>query len=146
LAAPAPVRRFVDAALEFSVVGSFSRIGSSVRSRVAGWEPVGPDQGAGKRVLVTGANSGLGFATAADLLRAGARVSILVRSEDKARDTVARLSDDLGEDVSDRVTSDTADLLDLRSVRAFADRELASGAGSTRSCTTPARPCSNAAR
>jgi dehydrogenase/reductase SDR family member 12 len=54
-----------------------------VRSRLAGWEPVGPDQGAGKRVLVTGANSGLGFATAADLLRAGAQVALLVRSEDK---------------------------------------------------------------
>jgi dehydrogenase/reductase SDR family member 12 len=128
VAAPAPVRRLVDAALEFSVVGSFSRIGSSVRSRLAGWEPVGPDQGAGKRVLVTGANSGLGFATAADLLRAGARVAVLVRSEDKARETVDRLGREVGEDVGDRVTFGTADLLDLASVRAFAERELASGA------------------
>jgi dehydrogenase/reductase SDR family member 12 len=127
LAAPAPVRRFVDAALEFSVVGSFSRIGSSVRSRLAGWEPVGPDQGAGKRVLVTGANSGLGYATALGVLRSGARVAMLVRSTAKGEDTIVRLSEDLGTDVRERVSFDTADLLDLSSVRAFAERELTSG-------------------
>jgi dehydrogenase/reductase SDR family member 12 len=127
VAAPAPVRRVVDAALEFTVVLSFSRIGYGVRSRLGGWEPVGADQGAGKRVLVTGANSGLGYATALGLLRAGARVAMLVRSTAKGEDTVARLREDLGADVSDRVSFDTADLLDLGSVRAFADRELAGG-------------------
>jgi dehydrogenase/reductase SDR family member 12 len=127
VAAPAPVRRVVDAALEFTVVLSFSRIGYGVRSRVGGWEPVGADEGAGKRVLVTGANSGLGYATALGLLRAGARVAMLVRSTAKGEDTIARLSEDLGTDVRDRVSFDTADLLDLGSVRAFADRELAGG-------------------
>jgi dehydrogenase/reductase SDR family member 12 len=125
--APAPVRRAVDAALEFTVVLSFSRVGYEVRSRVAGWSPLGPDAGAGQRVLVTGANSGLGYATALGLLRSGARVAVLVRSDDKGRDTIERLGRDLGEDVRGRVTFDTADLLDLTSVRAFADRELASG-------------------
>jgi dehydrogenase/reductase SDR family member 12 len=125
--APAPVRRVVDAALEFTVVLSFSRVGYEVRSRVAGWKPLGPEAGAGQRVLVTGANSGLGYATALGLLRSGARVAMLVRSVEKGRDTVERLGRDLGEDVSDRVTFDTADLLDLASVRAFADRELAGG-------------------
>jgi dehydrogenase/reductase SDR family member 12 len=125
--APATVRRAVDAALEFTVVLSFSRIGYEVRSRVAGWQPVGSRAGAGKRVLVTGANSGLGYASALGLLRGGARVAMLVRSDDKGRDTIERLGRDLGEDVTDRVTFDTADLLDLASVRAFADRERARG-------------------
>jgi dehydrogenase/reductase SDR family member 12 len=127
VAAPAPVRRVVDAALEFTVVLSFSRVGYEVRSRLGGWEPVGGDAGAGKRVLVTGANSGLGYATALGLLQAGARVAMLVRSTAKGEDTVARLGEELGTDVSDRVSFDTADLLDLSSVRAFADRELAGG-------------------
>jgi dehydrogenase/reductase SDR family member 12 len=125
--APAPVRRVVDAALEFTVVLSFSRVGYEVRSRLAGWEPVGPEAGTGKRVLVTGANSGLGYATALGLLRAGARVAMLVRSDEKGRDTTERLSRDLGTDAADRVSFDTADLLDLASVRSLADRQLAAG-------------------
>jgi dehydrogenase/reductase SDR family member 12 len=124
---PTPLRRAADSALEFTVVLSFSRIGHAVRSRLGAWEPVGPEVGAGRRVLVTGANSGLGYATALGVLRGGAEVTLLVRSEQKGLDTLARLSHDLGEDLGDRVSFDTADLLDLASVRAFAERQLAAG-------------------
>jgi dehydrogenase/reductase SDR family member 12 len=125
--APAPVRRAVDSALEFTIVLSFSRVGYAARSRLAGWEPVTPAEAAGRQVLVTGANSGLGYATALGALRAGARVSLLVRSQEKGDETRTRLARDLGADVGDRVTFDVADLLDLASVRAVAERKLAAG-------------------
>jgi dehydrogenase/reductase SDR family member 12 len=127
VAVPALLRRAADSVLEFTVVLSFSRIGYAARSRLGDWAPVGSEAGVGRRVLVTGANSGLGYATALGALRTGARVALLVRSEEKGRDTRARLAHDLGDDVSDRVSFDVADLLDLTSVRAFADRQLAAG-------------------
>jgi NAD(P)-dependent dehydrogenase (short-subunit alcohol dehydrogenase family) len=46
---------------------------------------------AGKRVLVTGASSGLGLAMSRALARAGARVAVSSRDERRARDTAAEL-------------------------------------------------------
>ena len=122
---PAPITRAVDAALELTIVPSFSRVGYAVRSRLEGWEPVDQLPGAGRRVLVTGANSGLGYATARTLLRAGANVLVSVRSEEKARDTRRRLEADLGRGLGDQLETDLLDLGDLAQVRAFAARRLA---------------------
>jgi dehydrogenase/reductase SDR family member 12 len=127
VAAPALLRRVVDSALEFTVVGSFSRLGYAARSRLGAWTPVGPEDAAGRRVLITGANSGLGFATALAALRAGANVFLLVRSQAKGEATVDLLASELGEEVRAQVEVDVADLLDLSSVRAFADRRLVAG-------------------
>jgi hypothetical protein len=46
---PAPLTRAVDAALEATVVLSFSKVGHAVRSRLDGWTPVAdlPGQGGG---------------------------------------------------------------------------------------------------
>ncbi len=122
---PTPLVRAVDTAMEASVVLSFSRIGYEVRSRLEGWRPLEDLPGTGQRVLVTGANSGLGYATARMLLRAGAQVLLVVRSEAKGEDTLDRLSADLGRDVRGEASYDLADLADLASVRALADRLLA---------------------
>jgi dehydrogenase/reductase SDR family member 12 len=119
---PAPVTRAVDAALEATVVLSFSRLGHAVRSRLDDWTPLSDLPGAGRRIVVTGANSGLGYATARALLRSGARVLVTVRSEDKAADTRARLTADLGRDLDEVLETDLLDLGDLGSVRAFAAR------------------------
>ena len=57
------VRDLVDTAMEASVVPSFSRAGHAVRRRLFEWQPL---PRADSRVcVVTGANSGLGYATAA---------------------------------------------------------------------------------
>lgn len=68
----------LDALLEASVVGSFTRIGPAVRGRLDRWDDLA-GAGAGRRVLVTGANRGLGFAAATGLLARGAEVVATVR-------------------------------------------------------------------
>ncbi|GAA0458338.1 oxidoreductase [Streptomyces olivaceiscleroticus] len=79
-----------------------------------------PDQ-SGRLAVVTGANSGLGYATARELARRGARVVLACRDKDRGAAAVARLHSELpASDVALR----TLDLADLASVRAFAD-ELA---------------------
>jgi dehydrogenase/reductase SDR family member 12 len=112
--------RAVDAALEATVVLSFSRIGYEARSRLQHWAPIEDLPGAGRTVVVTGANSGLGYATSRAALAAGARVVVLARSRDKADDTLARLRSEAGSDAD--LGSDTADLSDLDAVRAVASR------------------------
>lgn len=119
----APVSRTVDLVLEASVVGSFSRVGTLVRSQLDDWAPVDGLDGTGRTVLVTGANSGLGYATARALLRAGAAVRLLVRTQGKADDTMARLRDEVGGEPD--LAAVTADLTDLAQVDAAADALLA---------------------
>lgn len=109
--------RLVDAALEATVVGSFSRIGPAVRSRLEGWTPVGALDLTGRTVLVTGGNGGLGTATVELLAEAGATVHITVRSEDKGVRTVDEVRRATG---SDDVHWWLLDLTDLEAVRAFA--------------------------
>jgi NAD(P)-dependent dehydrogenase (short-subunit alcohol dehydrogenase family) len=68
---------------------------------------------AGRTVVVTGANSGLGLVTARELARAGAHVTLAVR--DLARGEQAAAS------IAGTVTVARLDLADLKSVRTFAD-------------------------
>jgi NAD(P)-dependent dehydrogenase (short-subunit alcohol dehydrogenase family) len=67
---------------------------------------------AGRTAVVTGANSGLGLATARELVRAGARVTLAVRDPARGEAAAATLDGD--------VTVRRLDLADLESVRAFA--------------------------
>ncbi|WNG80968.1 oxidoreductase [Mycobacterium sp. ITM-2016-00316] len=69
---------------------------------------------AGRRVIVTGANSGLGLITARELARVGASVVLAVRNTAKGDDAAATMTGD--------VTVRVLDLQDLASVRAFADQ------------------------
>lgn len=72
----------------------------------------------GKLAVVTGGYSGLGLETTRALTKAGARVVVPARRPDTAREALA---------VIDGAEVDTLDLGDLDSVRAFAERFLASG-------------------
>jgi len=118
----------LDRALEASVIGSFSRIGIRLRRRAAWWGD-DPD-GHGRRVLVTGGNSGLGFATARALLERGARVLITTRDDDRARSArtalidavVARSADASRAEVGTRLDAAVLDLDALDSVRSLAAR------------------------
>ncbi|MFI1508086.1 oxidoreductase [Streptomyces sp. NPDC020597] len=75
-----------------------------------------PDQG-GRTAVVTGANSGLGYVTARELARRGARVVLACRSEARGRDAVERLRAEVPQA---EVELGSLDLGDLTSVRAFA--------------------------
>lgn len=84
----------------------------------------------GKTVLITGANSGLGRATAAELLRMGARVIMGCRDRARAEEAARELRRDLrpagGPDaggVGELVVKEL-DLASLRSVRAFCQEML----------------------
>jgi NAD(P)-dependent dehydrogenase (short-subunit alcohol dehydrogenase family) len=79
---------------------------------VPGWTVAdAPDQ-TGRCVVVTGANSGLGEATAKALAARGASVVLACRNLEKAKVAAARMTGD--------VTIRQLDLADLASVRAFA--------------------------
>ncbi len=125
---PAPLARAVDAALEATVVLSFSKVGHAVRSRLDGWEALDDLDATDRRIVVTGANSGLGYATTRALLRSGATVIATVRTEEKAGATRAALEEDLGRSLDEQLHTDLLDLSDLSSVRAFAARRLAEAA------------------
>ncbi|ANP54881.1 NAD(P)-dependent dehydrogenase (short-subunit alcohol dehydrogenase family) [Streptomyces griseochromogenes] len=77
-----------------------------------------PDQ-SGRLAVVTGANSGLGYVTARELARKGARVVLACRSEARGRDAGDRIT---AEVPGAEVEVTRLDLGDLGSVRDFADR------------------------
>ncbi|MFF7973365.1 oxidoreductase [Streptomyces sp. NPDC007905] len=77
-----------------------------------------PDQ-TGRVAVATGANSGLGYVTARELARKGARVVLACRSGTRGGEAVGRL---LGEVPRASVELARLDLGDLRSVRDFAGR------------------------
>lgn len=108
--------RIADTALEATIVGSFTKIGPAVRSRLDDWRPLSDFDLTGRTVLVTGGNGGLGTATVELLVEAGATVHITVRSEEKGVRTVDEVRRATG---SDDVHFWTLDLMDLDAVRAF---------------------------
>ena len=81
----------VDQALEFAIVPSFTRIGYAVRSRLDHWAPLDRYDLTGRVVVITGATSGLGLATAQTLAAGGAAVEIVARNEAKATGVCQRL-------------------------------------------------------
>ncbi len=77
-----------------------------------------PDQ-TGKRAIVTGANSGVGFQTARELARAGAEVVLACRSAERGEAAAAEIR---AEQPGAKVEAGLLDLSTLASVRAFAER------------------------
>lgn len=108
----------LDSALEATIVGSFTRIGPAVRSRLDDWTAVADHDLTGRTMLVTGGNGGLGTAAVELLAEAGATVHMTVRSEEKGERTVDEVRRSTG---SDDVHWWVLDLMDLDAVRSFAD-------------------------
>jgi retinol dehydrogenase 12 len=79
---------------------------------------------AGQTFLVTGANAGVGLATATDLARRGGRVHIACRSKAKGEAAIAAIATQTG---SDQLNLLHLDLADLASVRRCAQDYLALG-------------------
>ncbi len=114
--------RAVDALLEASVVGSFSKTGPLVRRRTAAWRPY--DRMDGRFAVVTGATSGLGLTAAIELARLGAHVRLVGRSASKLNGVLDRIRSDVS---GAEVTGSRADLSDLADVRRLADDLVETG-------------------
>jgi len=80
---------------------------------MSGWTAADLPSFAGRTVIVTGANSGLGLVTARELARVGAKTILAVRNKAKGDEAAAAMTGD--------VEVRSLDLQDLASVRAFAD-------------------------
>ncbi|MCV0404186.1 MAG: SDR family NAD(P)-dependent oxidoreductase [Chloroflexi bacterium] len=113
----------VDAVLELSIVGSFSRIGYAVRRRLHAWSDPVPGSLDGQTALVTGPTSGLGRQAVDELAALGARVILVGRSPDKLAAVADELTERHGED---RFPTVEADLGSLDSIRSAVEQILAS--------------------
>jgi NAD(P)-dependent dehydrogenase (short-subunit alcohol dehydrogenase family) len=109
--------RAADALLEASVIGSFSRIGISARSRLLPEFSTGHQFAGGRVALVTGATSGLGLVAASELAWCGWTVHFLAR--DPARAARAQRQMAAAGRSGATVSYGIADLEDTDSVRAF---------------------------
>lgn len=108
----APIAAATRSVLDVSPVGSFDRLGFA-RHALA-FDPADLDVDlTGRRVVVTGANSGIGYATSLALADLGAEVTLLCRNPERAEDAVQKIREVTG---SRRVTSMIVDLSDLADV------------------------------
>ena len=81
--------RALDTALEATIVASFSRVGAVLRRATQDWAPVPSMEG--RNILVTGASSGIGRATALALSRAGADLWVCGRDEGRLEELALRI-------------------------------------------------------
>ncbi len=114
---PSVFTRFADAALDRSLVLGYTRIGPALRRS---WWPADPEPGSllGKRVVVTGATSGIGEAMVASFLDLGAVVHVLGRNPDKVARLVAGLRADRP---TAELVEEVCDVSDLDAVRSWTD-------------------------
>jgi len=110
----------VDAALEATVAGSFSRAGYATRSRLEHWEA--PGGLAGRVAVVTGASSGIGRAAALELARLGATLWLVGRDPSR---TEAAAHEARARGAGAPVTPVVLDITDAVAVEGFVARVMA---------------------
>ena len=108
-------RDVVDALIELAIVPSFTKIGPAIRRRLYDWQPL--RDMSGTRVLLTGGNSGLGYAGALAMAELGADVTIVARSAKRGQQAVDEILQRTGATVSLRI----GDLSSRESVDALCD-------------------------
>lgn len=93
-------------------------------AKVSSWKTDGIGNLTGRRIVVTGGNTGLGYASALAFARAGADVVLAVRNTDKGDAAAGRIRADTP---SAKVRVGRLDLTDLASVAAFGAAEAQRG-------------------
>jgi len=120
--ATSPAQRWLGRALsrvaDPLIVPSFDRTGFRIHSLAFEQDDLEVDL-SGKRCLITGANSGIGFETALALADLGARVVLLCRDRERGTHAAERIRERTG---NPRVTLEVVDMSDLDSIRALASR------------------------
>src|SRR5512137_1031773 len=95
-----------------------SRMGKLMAGKKA-WKAEDLPDLSGRKIIVTGANSGIGFEAALQFARKGAHVVLACRGIEKAHAAAAQISSVCAEAAVDAME---LDLASLESVRAFADK------------------------
>ncbi len=106
---------FIDKVLDRAIAPGFSRVGWELRSR--GFGPI-PDA-TGREIVITGASTGLGRSAARMLAAAGASVTMVSRSRERAADAIEEVT---ASSTGGDVRFEEADMSDLASVRELAGR------------------------
>ena len=112
---PVGIATGIDTLLDRSVALGFSRIGPAVRRLLPTWPADPPaDALSGRTIVVTGATSGLGLATAHGVLGLGGRLVLVARNEKKSAGVCADLTAAHPGAEIGTVLADLADLDDVR--------------------------------
>jgi dehydrogenase/reductase SDR family protein 12 len=109
--------RTVDDILEVTIFGSFSRVGIVARRQL--WDWGGPPRVDGRLLVVTGASSGIGRATAIALARLGADLHLMGRDRERLESTRRSALATRG---GGRVEITALELVDAAAVCAWATR------------------------
>jgi len=111
----ARLRNLVDEALDATVAAGYSRIGYEIRSRSEQWEALSSSALEGRVVVITGATSGLGLATARRVRSLGATLVLVGRD----RERTEKVRRDLVDEITSAATVDVvvADMAELTQVR-----------------------------
>src|SRR5947209_7023714 len=88
---------------------------------MADWTAAELPSFAGRTIVITGANAGLGEITARELVRVGGHVILAVRNTDKGHAAAARMTSSASGAATGKAEVRQLDLQDLSSVRRFAD-------------------------
>ncbi|MET3808016.1 NAD(P)-dependent dehydrogenase (short-subunit alcohol dehydrogenase family) [Nakamurella sp. UYEF19] len=91
---------------------------------MSSWKTDGIGNLAGRRMVVTGANTGLGYQSALTFARSGAEVVLAVRNVDKGEQAAARI---VAETPEAQLRVEKVDLADLASVEEFGSAEAKRG-------------------
>ena len=112
------IGRTLGRAVDPLVFPSFDRTGFRIHALSFRPEDLEVDL-SGRRCLVTGANSGIGFESALALADLGAEVVLLCRNAERAEAAAVRIQEQTG---NQRVVAEIVDMSDLSSVQAAAER------------------------
>jgi dehydrogenase/reductase SDR family protein 12 len=112
------LHRWLDALLEQAFFIGYTAIGYHLRQ--LGWDPADLDIDlAGHHAVVTGANSGLGYAISEELAALGATLTLVVRDRDRGEEARQVIVERTG---NPAVGLEVADISDLAAVRDLAAR------------------------